>query len=219
MENGSHLMRNMPLLWSALIIGIAPQQAALAAGQPADMQNQVCKAFGRGANEFAPLQQAWKQTENNTNGVAKVAAQDEIKQNINTVWTRRNRDILGLMPSMKVSSWLAIVEKLDVVERNYGTGTQRYIEIRGRFDCTPSIAFISEQIEAAPKLIAILAKVHVGDVIILDGTLIAHDVAAQPIEDAIEWGGILWGPFGGLWGDDAFNHPAFRIKTINLTVP
>lgn len=219
-ETGYGLVRNFLLLWIALTAGYASGNVALADSlTPPDSQNKVCEAFARGAAEFAPLQQAWKQTEDNKNGIAKTVAQDALRQKINAVWTTRNRMVLGLMPSKNLKGWLGKADKMNIVERDYGKDTQRHIEIGGRFDCVPPITFTSKQIEATPKLITILGKLNVGDSVILDGTLIAHDTGAQPIEDAVEWGGILWGPFSGLWGDDAFNRPAFQIKTTNLAVP
>jgi hypothetical protein len=200
-------------------LSAATQAATPGSLSPADNQTKVCTVFTKGAAEFAPLQQAWKQTQNNTNGVARTMAQDTLRQKINAVWTNRNRTVLDLMPAKKFSGWVAQLDKLDMVERDYGNGTQRYIEIEGRFDCVLPVTFTSKQIEVTPKLVAILTKVKMGDSVILDGTLIAHDSGAQPIEDSVEWGGILWGPLGGLWGDDAFNRPAFQIKTTNIAVP
>jgi hypothetical protein len=49
--------------------------------------------------------------------------------------------------------------------------------------------------------------------------LLTHDLGQVPLADAIQWGGILWGPFGGLWGDNAFNNPAFKVETTNIAVP
>jgi hypothetical protein len=201
------------------LVAIAVCGAATGPQLPDD-QIAVCKAFNQGAAEFYPLQQNWKRSDQESNGVARTASQDGLKQKIDTLFRTRNRTVLSSLPSGRLKGWIGKLDRLEVVELDSGDGIRRYIEIAGNFDCSSlPIDFRAERIEATPKLAETLAPLKIGDSITLDASLLKHDVEHQPPEDAIEWGGILWGPLGGLWGDDAFNKPRFQIKVTRIAVP
>ena len=60
-----------------------------------------------------------------------------------------------------------------------------------------------------------MAKLNAGDYVTVSGNFVPHDEEAQGAAAAIEWGGIFWGPFGGLF-PAAFRTPAFQLNITDV---
>ncbi len=196
-----------------------PTPVAFAA-PPAQMpenERSVCSKYQSAATAFKPLQDQWN-ANNDPNGIVKEQHYNRLKSGINAVWADRNRFILHQFsgPTPNVQGWLVVISKVDTDQRSYGGVTKGYIEISGTIDCGMPVRFESQPIEAKPDVSEGLSHIRIGSVYRVNGRLLGHDADHQSEEDAIQWGGILWGPFGRLWGDDAFNKPALHIEIGNV---
>ncbi len=93
---------------------------------------------------------------------------------------------------------------------------KRHVMLQAELPCSVGTTFDTDDIEGTPQILPEIAKLNVGDYVHLSGDLVSHDEEAQGKAASIEWGSILWGPFGGL-DASAFSSPALRFKVSEFS--
>ena len=178
-------------------------------------EREVCKALEQANAEFTPLEAQWHEADDSdhSNEVRRKLVIDAAHKRIDDLFASRNAKVLAVISTQQpqATSWVARLTKIESIDKDYGRGTKTYIVLKGDLPCSVATTFTSADIEGTPEILAAMAKLNVGDYIVISGRFVPHDEAAQGTAAAIEWGGILWGPFGGLW-PAAFRSPAFQFE-------
>ncbi len=204
----------------------APRPAARAA--PADaapaafvspypvpaVEREVCAALDEGNERFTPLEAAWHDADgiDRSNEVRRKLAVDAAHKRIDELFAGRNARVLAAVTALhpQAASWVARLTKIDTTEEDLGHGTKSFIVLKGDLPCGVPTAFWSKEIEGTPEILSAMAQLNAGDYVVLSGDFVPHDQEFQGAAAAIEWGGVLWGPVGGLW-PAAFRAPAFEF--------
>jgi hypothetical protein len=178
------------------------------------MQMSVCDTFNRAEVAFLPLQEQWKQAEDDKNAASRAMTENALKPKISDLYDARNREIFRLLRPGRVESWVAVLDTVGFAA--FGLD-EAHLEMTGHMMCDVNrIIFSAEKIDAASSIARDLAAAKIDSVILISGTLLSHDTEHQSSQNAIEWGKPLWGPLGGLWSG-AFEAPAFRLKITKVS--
>ena len=204
--------------------GISSGQATQVAGSPtAEFQlpvpvpmpateATVCKALEDARDAFSSLKAEFKAAETERNVIRRDQLIAQARGKIDRLYSDRNRAVLTGMgwDVPRAGQWVMKLTGLSAMTKDYGKGAASYASLRAELPCRIPVMVNSEDFPAASRLGETLATVNEGDAILVSGSFVKHDATMNPQEVAIEWGGPLYGPFGGLWSD-AIDAPAFRI--------
>jgi hypothetical protein len=179
----------------------------------------VCSALEEGDAGFTPLEAQWHAADDTdrSNAVRRQVLVDAAHKRIAELFARRNAKVLALVTAQmpQAAAWVVRLTKIDSAEEDFGTGTKNYIVLSGDLPCAVPTTLTTKDIEGTPEVTANMARLNAGDYVTVSGNFVPHDEEAQGAAAAIEWGGILWGPFGGLW-PAAFRAPAFQLDVSDV---
>ncbi len=179
----------------------------------------VCEALEAANAQFYKLEAHWETADRSSeeNAVKKQMIIDQTKSQIDELFRTRNRAVLSVVGTQtpSIEGWLAKLTKISMTEKNFGDGTKRYVTIEGEFPCQIKTTFSTKDILPTPEVLKFMAQRNVGDFVLISAVLVKHDEAMQTPEDALEWGGPLWGPFGGLW-PKAIRNPAYVLNVTKI---
>jgi hypothetical protein len=182
-------------------------------------ERSVCSALEEGDAQFTPLEAQWHAADDSdqSNEVRRQVLVDAAHKQIEELFARRNAKVLALVTAQKpqAAGWVVRLSKIDSTEKDFAQGTKNYIVLSGDLPCAVPTTFTTKNIEGTPAVTAEVAKLNAGDYVTVSGNFVPHDEEAQGAAAAIEWGGILWGPFGGLW-PAAFRTPALQLDVTDV---
>lgn len=153
--------------------------------------------------------------DNSGNEVRKNSLVSVDKKTIEADFSKRNDEIFRYTSGGKIENLAIVVDKIESSTEDFGDGPKDYATIAGHIPCDMNIGVSLPDIPINQHWSPILSSLNVGDSISVSGKLIPHDTEFQRPADAIQWGGPLWGIFGGL-REDALLQPALRMRIRTL---
>lgn len=174
-------------------------------------QEKVCSAFSDYAQKFSDLSGEWAETLKEENPLKQKNLQDQLRPQIDKIKSDRDKYIYKILstPKPMIKSWAVSIEELrynDII--NKGS-----LDIKFKAPCNPEIIIETSNLYPDNSNKDALAELKKGDIVKISGILLSRSTPNEITPATIEWGGLsLWGPFGGLWGDEVFNHPRFQIN-------
>lgn len=179
-----------------------------------EQETTICRTLEDANARFRPLAEQWSAATHSgdKNEIRKQLALDQIKREIDDTFHTRNSSVLSVLGGRdpQAKNWAIRITKLSSIERTFSSGAHRYLTLEGMLTCHLPVAVTIDDILETPEVVKFVATLNIGEYIIVSGRLVLHDAEANPLDVAVEWGGPLWGPFGGLW-NDAFERPAYRL--------
>lgn len=149
------------------------------------------------------------------NEVRKHSLINNDKKALEADFSKRNDEIFQYISGGKIENLDVIIDKIDSSTEDFGKGPKDYATISSHIACDINIGVSMPDIPINPHWSPILSSLNVGDKVSISGKLIPHDVEFQRPADAIQWGGPLWGIFGGL-REEALLQPTIRVQLRNL---
>ena len=182
-------------------------------------EQEVCSALEQGDAQFTPLEAQWHEADESdrSNAVRRQVLVDAAHKQIDDLFARRNAKVLVVVSAQRpqAASWVVRLSKIDSTEEDFGHGAKNYIVLKGDLPCAVPTTFTSKEIEGTPEVMSAMAKLNAGDYVVVSGEFVGHDEEVQGAAASIEWGGPVWGPFGGLW-PAAFRTPAFQLDVTEV---
>ena len=178
----------------------------------------VCKVIEDARDAFMALKTEFKAAEAEKNAIRRDQLMAQARSKIDHLYSDRNRAVLTAIgwDAPRASRWVAKVTGVSTMTKDYGKGPASYATLKVELTCRMPVVVTSEDFPAASGLGKTLAAVNERDVVLFSGSFVKHDTTMNPAEVAVQWGGPLYGPFGGLWSD-AIDAPALKIKLSEVS--